>query len=232
MYLKINYKRETLVVKSAKNQWQFTRENLSVATLILFYFVGIVGLTLPIRDAFVLFSPFNLLLSLGLVLYNHKEWTKQFIAVSAFCFLGGYAAEVIGVQTGMLFGNYEYGQSLGFKILDVPIILGVNWLMLIYASAMVVHLFFKRFPLLLKAALATFFMVALDILIEPVAMQLDFWSWENGVIPLQNFIGWFVVAYVLQIAFFKFLPPKANNHVAVALFGLQVIFFGVLNFVL
>ena len=39
--------------------------------------------------------------------------------------------EAIGVNTGLLFGTYEYGANLGFKIFGVPLIIGVNWTVLI-----------------------------------------------------------------------------------------------------
>jgi uncharacterized membrane protein len=39
--------------------------------------------------------------------------------------------------------------------------------------------------------MAALLMVALDVLIEPVAVALDFWQWENAVIPIQNFVMWF-----------------------------------------
>lgn len=232
MYLKINVEQKNLVVKTNKKQWYFSMENISVITLVLFYAVGLIGLSLPIRDTFALLTPLNLLISLGVVLANHRHWTKTFISISIFIFLGGFFSEVIGVQTGLLFGNYEYGQTLGFKIFDVPLILGANWLMLVYASAMIVNLFWKRFHLVFKALIAALLMVGLDVLIEPVAMKLDFWNWENGIIPIQNFIGWLVIAFILQLAFFSVLPKKVNNHVAIVLFGLQVIFFGVLNLIL
>jgi putative membrane protein len=232
MYLKISVEQKNLVVKSNKKQWYFSMENISVITLVLFYTVGLIGLSLPIRDNFALLTPLNLLISLGIVLANHKYWTKAFMSVFIFIFLGGFFSEIIGVQTGWVFGNYEYGQTLGFKLFNVPLILGVNWLMLIYASAMVVNLLWKRFPLVLKALIAALLMVGLDVLIEPVAMELDFWNWENGIIPFQNFIGWFVIAFALQLAFFSVISKKMNNHAAVVLFALQVVFFGTLNLIL
>ena len=33
----------------------------------------------------------------------------------------GFVIEVIGVKTGYVFGSYSYGDSLGFKILEVPV---------------------------------------------------------------------------------------------------------------
>ena len=72
-------------------------------------------------------------------------------------------------------------------------------------------------------------MVGLDFLIEPVAISLDFWSWEYDIIPLQNYIGWFVIAFILQLIFLNVLDKAEKNIVAVSLFGWQIMFFGVLN---
>jgi putative membrane protein len=72
-------------------------------------------------------------------------------------------------------------------------------------------------------------MVGLDVLIEPIAIELDFWTWAGGYVPFQNYVGWFVIAFVLQFAFHKAIPKDMTNHVAVILFGLQILFFGLLN---
>ena len=41
-------------------------------------------------------------------------------------------------------------------------------------------------------------MVALDFIIEPVAIHLDFWTWQNGIIPIQNYIMWLLVSLLMQ----------------------------------
>ena len=48
---------------------------------------------------------------------------------------------------------------------------------------------------LLAAALAT----AFDFLLEPVAVRLDYWRWRDGVIPLQNYVAWFLTAGLVAI---------------------------------
>ena len=70
----------------------------------------------------------------------------------------------------------------------------------------------------------------LDLLIEPIAIQYDFWEWKSEDIPLQNFITWWLLAFVFSwgIALVK---DKCQNGVAVYLLILQVLFFGILNLV-
>jgi putative membrane protein len=41
-------------------------------------------------------------------------------------------------------------------------------------------------------------MTALDYFVEPVAMALGFWHWENDVIPLQNYMMWFITSLVIH----------------------------------
>ncbi len=101
MSLKIKYEQENLIIKSGEKQWHFTRELISVVILSLFYGFGTLGISLPItRDIFAVLTPFNLVLSLGLVLYNHKEWSNIFVITPILCGVIGYFSEVFAVQTG------------------------------------------------------------------------------------------------------------------------------------
>lgn len=232
MSLKIKYHKDTLIIRNARHEWQFTNSALGAMLLMAMYAAGIVGMSLPIRSTFALLTPFNLIVSLALVLRHHKHWTPRFIATIVVCALLGYGSEVIGVKTGLIFGEYAYGPTLGLKWLEVPVVLTVNWLMLLYGSAMVINHFWHGFHRVVKALLSAVLMVALDVLIEPVAMKLDFWMWAGGHIPLQNYAGWLVIAFGLQLLLQHSMPRDTRNHMGVWLFGLQVVFFAALNVIL
>jgi putative membrane protein len=137
------------------------------------------------------------------------------------------SAEWLGVHTGYLFGDYVYGESLGPKWFGVPIIIGINWVMLTVISASVIQLL--KVHWLLKTLLATILMLLLDILIEPVAIVSDYWVW-NGEIPISNFIGWIIIAFILQTLYFgaKLAEP---NKVGISLYIIQVLFFLTLNII-
>lgn len=32
---------------------------------------------------------------------------------------------------------------------------------------------------------------------EPVAMKLDYWNWQDQVIPIQNHLAWFIIALLV-----------------------------------
>jgi len=198
----------------------------SIAVLVIVHAVGIAGMLSPWAAWFRMLTPVNLLLSLCLVLINHRPWTRGQITALALAFLVGLAVEMVGVATGVIFGEYSYGRTLGFKLFEVPLVIGVNWAMLVFCTgALVARL---ETALLLKAALSAAVMTGLDALIEPVAIQLDFWSWAGHEIPLQNYLAWFVVAFVLLLVFHHQFN-KVRNPVAVALLVIQAVFFGALN---
>ena len=154
-------------------------------------------------------------------------------------FLAGFFIEVIGVHSGIIFGKYWYGQTLGTKVLGVPLVIGANWLLLIYCSTTITQKIFeilkKKLPqnllfnsIFLKSIFASSLMVCLDYLIEPVAIHLDFWHWQNEQIPTQNFQAWFLIAFLLNYIFLKGNFAKSNS-LAILIFILQFAFFISIN---
>ena len=204
------------------------KDNLAIAILLLLYIVGIGALWFDVHPDFILLTPVNLLISLGLMLWRHPAKDRALWIFVGICYIAGFVVEMAGVQTGLIFGEYKYGKVLGLKLWGTPLLIGVNWVMLVYASAVVVDRLWEKMPLLPRIALAAAIMVALDVLIEPVAVAFGFWSWERGIIPLQNYVAWYVLAFALIALFYK-LKGRVFNKAALALLVLQFLFFGILN---
>lgn len=199
--------------------------NIAILILAILYTVGIIGILLPIHPEFVRLTPINLFLSLVIVLLFHPKWNLSSIFFVALCYIIGLGAEIYGVQTGRLFGTYTYGPTLGPQIFNTPLIIGVNWVILAYCSGVVVNYLLENQHWVLRAFIASLLMVGLDILIEPVAIELGFWEWTaSNTPPLQNFIGWWLIAFPLLLSF-MYLCGKLKNKVAVALFCFQFVFF-------
>ena len=204
------------------------KPNILIAVIVVFYTVGIVGMSLPDqRDYFASLSFLNLLLSFGIVLLARKIAIKRFIGFLVFCFSIGFVAELIGVHTGLLFGSYHYGENLGFKVFEVPLIIGLNWGILVVISASLVERF--HMSIYFKVLLATTLMVFLDFLMEPIANDLDFWHWRNDQIPLYNFVCWFAISLILQYFYFNFNKLAESNRVFNVLYFVMVVFFSLLN---
>lgn len=203
-----------------------SREKALLALLAATYLAGLIGLQLPLSASlFQALTPFNLLLSAAILFSFHRQWNKAFILFCGICLLSGYFVEVAGVATGLIFGSYAYGPTLGWQLLGVPLIIGLNWLMLIYSTGSICA--GLSLPLVLKAGLASGLMVLLDFFIEPVAMAYHFWQWENDVVPWQNYAAWFIISFSLHLLFFL-LPFRKSNPAAKYLYLLQLVFFIIL----
>ena len=205
-------------------------ENRWIGLLLLFYFVGLLGMALPeYRDFFLPLTPLNLLLTLVVFYKMNNNFSGKFLILSAIIFLIGFSVEAVGVATGVLFGNYEYGAPFGFKIFETPLVIGVNWLFLALSTYGIVQYFTKKAILLIL--IPPLLMTGLDVLVEPIAIKLDFWSWENDIIPIQNYVMWFVTSSVIHSVVY-FFKPTINAKISFVILIVQVLFFGVLNFVL
>lgn len=205
-------------------------ENRWIGLLLIVYLVGLVGIGVPsFRSLFLPLTPLNLLLTLVVFYKVNNDFSERFLILSLLIFILGYSIEAIGVATGLLFGNYEYGTPLGFKIFKTPIMIGVNWLFLTLSTYGIIQYFSKKAIWLIL--LPPFLMVGLDFFVEPVAMALGFWEWKNDTIPFQNYVMWFFTSLLIH-ALIYFFRPKINAKISFVIFGIQVVFFGILNFIL
>lgn len=191
--------------------------------LLLFHVTGFAGLAFSESPEFFLrFMPLTLLLTVGLLLAFQPRRTPAFWSFCAVIALMGFFVEVVGVRTGLLFGHYQYGASLGFKWLDVPLLIGINWIIVTYSAGILAT--YLPVPGFVRAVAAALLMVGLDICIEPVAVHYDFWSWQYDVIPLLNFKGWFVVSLIFQV-YFNRVEFSKRNALAPFVYLVQLLFF-------
>ena len=219
---------------------RFTKFEIATAIAILFHTIGLAGLLFFNQSFFLAATPVNLLLSFALLIWTQTDKNLYFFLFLAACFTVGIIVEVIGVNTGFLFGDYAYGKVLGPGIKGVPILIGVNWFLIIYCCGISIHTLLMKAirrvaadtgktPMTLKAlsviidgaTLAVFF----DWLMEPVAVKLGYWVWNgNGSVPMLNYICWFVISLLL-LMIFHFAKFNKQNKFAVNLLLIQGMFF-------
>jgi bisanhydrobacterioruberin hydratase len=190
----------------------------------IFYLVGVLGLSFPeTRPLFIRLVPFALILGFaGVLLFNEAKWDWKTLAAFVLVYISGFVIESVGVNTGLIFGEYIYGKTLGYQIFETPLIIGMNWLFLVYvSSSLTERLNSGRF---ISFLLPPVLMVIYDMVLEQVAPDLGMWNWKNEVIPLQNYIAWFVVAFIFVLVF-RLLNIKTTNKIAPLIFILQFLFF-------
>ena len=168
--------------------------------LILVYVSGSIGFIVnPLF--FSPFTPYTLLLTCFVFLIHSPLNNKKFLfAFFSIAFLG-FIIEVIGVKTGLVFGKYSYGEGLGLKLLEVPLIISINWAMLICAGIRIVSgIFANKIVSLFSAAVLV---TLIDLLIEQVAPKLDFWQFKGGLPGLHNYLGWIGVTFLHRTFFIQ-----------------------------
>ncbi len=199
-----------------------------IGLVLILHLVGLVALATPIAPWVVPLTPLNLLLTAAAMAVFAKL-DRRTVLLAFLVGALGYFVEVLGVWTGRVFGEYQYGDVLGFKLLNVPLLIGLNWSMLVFAIG--VPLSRTTMPVWVKVLLGSLAMVGLDLLIEPVAIHPGFWNWEQATVPVQNYIAWGLVSAVFFTLFFL-LPVQRENPVARYVLAAQVLFFAGLNMVL
>jgi bisanhydrobacterioruberin hydratase len=195
---------------------------ISIFLLWLVTISGMIGIYIGKSDWFLPKTPINLLLGAVILYWNFppKNGLKS-ILIWSLTFFIGMLMEALGVKYGWIFGGfYTYGANFGPKILGVPWMIGVNWVLLTFSTGYLARYWAKDFSAILAATL----MISLDFFIEPLAPRFDFWAFEQGLAPLQNFVAWFFIALGLQFLV-KNEIPEAKNPVPLHHFLSQLVFF-------
>ena len=117
---------------------------ISIFIVWIFHVCGLIGITYGNKDWFIAFTPVNLFLSFFLLFVTQNELNNKNIISALSIFLIGMIAEILGVNFGIIFGEYEYLDNLGIKIFGVPIIIGVQWILLTFITGSFSAYIFKK----------------------------------------------------------------------------------------
>ncbi len=216
-----------------------SRTQIATALAIFFHTIGFIGMFFS-PAFFTAATLFNLILMFALLLYTQRIINLAFVAFMVICFVTGISVEIIGTSTGYLFGEYAYGKTLGPTVKNVPWVIGINWIIIIYCSGIAVNMWLEKLSAKLQtvtgapspalryfsvisdgAMLAVFF----DWVMEPAAIKLGYWQWlDNGAIPTYNYLCWFIISLAL-VSVFTFLNFEKRNIFAVNLLLIMMMFF-------
>lgn len=208
-----------------------------MATITIFYIVGcFLHLNCSTREIVLqLTTPFLIVVN-AVVLYFLIGGNLKFklVAFLIFAFVFTVILEIIGSKTGLIFGRYAYGNSMSLKVGGVPIVIGLNWVVLLIAAFNATGYIFRF--LFLKSGwgqiiVSSIMLTFLDFLIEPVAVQLDYWNWHNGDIPLQNYLAWFLISMVL-LTIARVIKVDISRKILTSYFVLIFSYFALLRVLL
>ena len=202
--------------------------HFSVFLIWLFSISGILGiLNEDYTDWFLSKTPLNLLLTFVILIVNIANLKPKIIVALSIPFFIGFVTEALGVNYGLIFGNYAYGENLGYKVFGVPLIICVNWALLTAVTAYVAKLISKNriFSSIIGGALMTI----LDLILEVSAPRFDFWEFEGAAVPLQNYIGWLITAFAAHLGY-QYFKVKTNISISWHILISITIFFSVFLF--
>lgn len=156
--------------------------------------------------------------------------------------------EQAGVETGLIYGNYQYTDALGEKLGHVPIIIPLAWFMMIYPSYIIANLIATKnltvhysgiSMVVWLAVVSALVMTSWDVVIDPYLSgpTQQAWIWEDGGeyfdVPLHNFAGWLLTTFTIYFLYRLFeyrrgwtLKKSLGNFavvIPVAAFGLMLI---------
>ena len=128
--------------------------------------------------------------------------------------------EILGSKTGYIFGGkYHYNQynTPGYLISGIPVLIPIAWFGITYMSINFgCFLTDIQFPFrngidYYFIFLIAIFVVLLDFVLDPLAVDEKRWSWESpGIyygVPLLNFFGWLLVPTLVVLIFHKYSQP-------------------------
>ena len=202
-------------------------KKISIGIIWLFHLSGLVGLLYIDKNLFASLTPLNLFISSTLLFVNQKSLKKKEVIIVFLIFSIGMIAEILGVNYGLIFGKYDYGDNLGLKLLGVPLLIGLNWVVLTFICGSISNHFIKN--KYLSIVVGIIFMLIIDITLEPIAPTLDYWEFSVSIAPIQNYIGWAFTS-LLTLSIYQFYYSSKEFTFSINLFLAQFLFFVGFNF--
>ena len=161
---------------------------------------GFFGMFSDQKELFLTFTRYAILMSVILIFINSKINQKGFMTSIILVAIFGFIIEYLGANYGILFGAYSYGENLGLKVGNVPLIMAINWILLIIITGNFSEKVFKN-SLASKVIFGSLLMVILDFFIEFSAPKLDYWEFDKHPVPLSNYIWWFLFSIIFHIIY-------------------------------
>jgi putative membrane protein len=115
----------------------------------------------------------------------------------------GFLAEAVGVATAVPFGHYTYAQTLGPRLLGVPLVIPLAWTMMAYPALLVGQRCAESS--VGRIGLGAVALASWDVFLDPQMVEAGHWRFgpDNGAtlngIPLVNTAGWLLVAALLMV---------------------------------
>lgn len=203
-------------------------KNILKSRIFYYYFFLITGgiwhITKLIPDIMNFLSAFMIIFIaiISILIYSENKIKNYLILL--LIFISSFIAEYIGVKTGILFGNYIYSDILIMQINNVPIAIGFAWISTLLTSLSITNKIKNNNLFILSLSNASL-MTLFDFFLEPAAIKLNYWQWAEGVVPLFNYLTWFILSFIFSLITIKYINKKENISELSHLYFSQIIYF-------
>ena len=189
---------------------------------------GAFGILSIDSNLFLSLSPISLVITFLIVMYSNTKFSLRSQISVIIIFLLSMISEIIGVNSGLLFGSYYYGENLGCSFYGVPLVIGLNWVVLTVSCGNIAIYIFKENKFL-SILFGSFLMLLLDIIMEQVSGDIDFWYFNDQNLTF-NFITWFMLGICNQYLHQNYINQKnliisINIYLSFIMFFLALFFF-------
>jgi len=148
---------------------------------------------------------------------------RRAAAVLGLVLVAATAVEILGVHSGIPFGDYRYGGGLGPSLAGVPLVVPAAWAMTAYPALLVARHLTRnltgrhaRWPTALVAGWA---LASWDVFLDPQMVAEGYWTWTHPHpslpgspdVPLTNYLGWLLVAVLLMSLLDRVTPRERGD---------------------
>jgi uncharacterized membrane protein len=203
---------------------------VTVISMLLIILNVLLGMRIPFTVDFLIGYVGALLIFVVWHAVLTKGWIRSLI-MFGLSFIVAFSAEALGVNFGLVFGNYYYSKLLGVSLFGVPLLAALAWEPIVYAAfclsdmlslrmASLSPLFKQTTSPIWAAAIGAFATTAWDLMIDPIAVSQGWWVWVGGGpyvpyvangVPIQNFVGWLGVAFVINLIYRKMVDGMGQS---------------------
>lgn len=195
-----------------------------------FFTLGFVGLVIPYTfPFFVMLTPLAIVVALGMLIMGHQrpfDW--RFFTAMGVVFILSYVVELLKVHIFFHENIFIFGDSFGPILLNIPMLIGLCWVTLLYICAAIVERL--KTNTVMKILAASGLVVFFDIVVELVAHKLDLWYWM-WEIPIWNYLIWFVAALVM-FTIMKLFKVNIENKLALPMYMTLIVFMLLLSVII
>lgn len=117
-----------------------------------------------------------------------------------------YSIEAFAVETGLPYGDFDYLVNLGPMIAEIPLGLPLFFIPLVVNAYLLTILAMPTWSdrWYLRIPIAVALVLAIDLVLDPAAVAIGFWSFEAGGayygVPATNYLGWVISGVVAVVA--------------------------------